>query len=63
MEGKPRRSRKKSPVKAGLFIYRAIAQLVARLVRDQEVGGSNPPCPKYIHHMNAPGARRRGEGS
>ena len=24
---------------------RAVAQLVARLVRDQEVGGSNPPCP------------------
>ena len=27
---------------------RAVAQLVARLVRDQEVGGSNPPCPKKV---------------
>ena len=28
---------------------RAIAQLVARNVRDVEVGGSNPPCPtEYI---------------
>lgn len=24
---------------------RGVAQLVARLVRDQEVGGSNPPAP------------------
>ena len=30
---------------AGKTDERAIAQLVARLVRDQEVGGSNPPCP------------------
>ena len=52
----PRRSRNKEAVQnfsfwTALFFYagktdeRAIAQLVARLVRDQEVGGSNPPCP------------------
>ena len=29
----------------GLFFTRAVAQLVARLVRDQEVAGSNPACP------------------
>ena len=28
------------------FLFRAIAQLVARDVRDVEVAGSNPVCPK-----------------
>ena len=28
-----------------VFIYRGVAQLVARLVRDQEVMGSNPVTP------------------
>ena len=31
----------------GRFFYRAIAQLVARDVRDVEVAGSNPVCPTF----------------
>ena len=62
MFGGLNRSPKKCPILAwGLEIqycfwvccpgerFRAVAQLVARLVRDQEVGGSNPPCPIYYY--------------
>ena len=31
---------------------RAVAQLVARLVRDQEVPGSNPGCPKNLFFLS-----------
>ncbi len=46
----PRRSRyrgKGNPADFpfGLFFMRAVAQGLARTVRDREVGGSNPPSP------------------
>ena len=45
----PRHSRIKLPILEAFFYLRAIAQLVARDVRDVEVAGSNPVCPKFSY--------------
>ena len=37
--------RLKPPYSAALVKYRGVAQMVARLVRDQEAVGSNPATP------------------
>ncbi len=46
--GRGFKSRRSRMYPAKGFFFRAVAQGLARSVRDREVGGSNPPSPKYL---------------